>query len=238
MHARRGGKDSDDTAGANVSEVAALIAAAGEGQRLGLGPKLFVTIAGSTLLEHCVSAYLPLVDEVVVAVPVSALERARALVPEATVIVGAASRQETVTELLRATSSPVVLVHDVARPFVTAEVVSRVLAAVRADGAASAALPVADTIIDTLSADTLPRERLRAVQTPQGFQRELLVEAHRVAGRDGVEASDDAALVRRLGHPVTLVEGSRLLFKLTSRTDLPLLEALFVLWSKQRNAAA
>lgn len=221
-----------------MSEVAALIAAAGGGQRLGLGPKLFVTIAGSTVLEHCVGAFLPLVDEVVVAVPISALERARALVPAAQVIEGGASRQGTVSELLRATSSPLVLVHDVARPFVTAEVVSRVLSAVRATGAAIPALPVADTIIDSLNAATLPRERLRAVQTPQGFQRDLLVEAHRVAAQDGIEASDDAALVRRLGRAVTLVEGSRMLSKLTSRTDLPLLEALFVLWRKQQSAPA
>lgn len=220
-----------------MSDVAALIAAAGEGQRLGLGPKLFVTIAGSTLLEHCVGAFLPLVDEVVVAVPASALERARVLVPNATVVVGAASRQGTVTELLSATKRSVVLVHDVARPFVTPGVVRRVLEAVAADGAASAALPVADTIIDSVSADTLPRERLRAVQTPQGFQRDSLVEAHRLARLEGVEASDDAALVRRLGQPVTLVEGSRLLTKLTSSSDLPLLEALFVLWREQRSAS-
>lgn len=217
----------------NASSVSALIAAAGQGERLGLGPKAFVEVAGRTLLEHCVRAFLPLVGEVVVAVPSAELERASRFVPEARVIVGADSRQGTVSALLHATTNHVVLVHDVARPFVTPEVVSRVLAAVQADGAASASLAVVDTVVDSATGRTVPRERLRAVQTPQGFRRDLLCEAHDRALVDGVAASDDAALVRRLGREVALVEGSRLLTKLTTRADLPLLEALYLLWRQQ-----
>ncbi|HRN18134.1 MAG TPA: 2-C-methyl-D-erythritol 4-phosphate cytidylyltransferase, partial [Trueperaceae bacterium] len=80
----------------------------------------------------------------------------------------------------------------------------------------------------------LPREGLRVIQTPQGFARELLVRAHESAAAAGVEATDDAALVRRLGVGVELVEGSPLLHKLTTPDDLKLGLALLELWRAER----
>lgn len=217
-------------------KVAALVAAAGQGVRLGAGPKAFVVVGDRSLLQWAVMALGEVVDEVLVAVPPDDLGRACREVPGALVLAGEATRQATVARLVEATDAEWVLVHDAARPFLPAAVVRRVLAAARARGAASAAIHVADTIVEIDHGTTLDRERLRAIQTPQGFRRNLLLEAHARAQAEGVSATDDAALVRRLGRPVALVEGSPLLHKITSRDDLRLATALEGLWWEQRAA--
>ncbi len=214
--------------------VAALVAAAGTGERLGLGPKAFLPVAGRSLLEWVVDAFEGLVDETLVAVGDDDVERALALVPSAHVVVGGPTRQRTVARLVAATAADVVLVHDVARPFLPAAVVRRVLDAVARVGAASAALGVVDTIVDAITGETLERDRLRAVQTPQGFLRSVLEEAHRRALSQGLQATDDAALVRALGHNVALVDGSPMLHKITTPDDLALAPGLGELWGRQR----
>lgn len=213
-----------------MSRVAVLIPAAGAGERLGRGPKAFVTIGGESLLELAVRAATPGADEVIVAVPESHLDVARRLAPGAEVVAGGATRQATVGALLAATTSEVVLVHDAARPFLTPAVTGRVLEAVRRAGAATAALAPSDTVVRAADGRPLPREELRLVQTPQGFERALLLAAHARAAEEGHEATDDASLVRRLGRSVELVEGSPLLAKLTRPADLALFEALRAVW--------
>ncbi len=204
--------------------VAALVAAAGRGTRLGRGPKALVEVGGRSLLDIALDALAPHVDEVVVAVPPGALggwPRRQGVV----YVEGGDTRQESVRALVRASTARHVLVHDVARPFLTGDVVARVLEAARRHGASTAALAVADTVV-TEAGEELDRALLRAVQTPQGFERALLLEAHEAAAAAGVSATDDAALVRRLGRRVALVEGSPLLVKLTRPEDLLLAEAL------------
>lgn len=215
--------------------VAGLVAAAGLGTRLAAGPKAFVRVGDRSLLQWAVAGLEPVVDEIVVAVGADDVARARAQVPVVSVVPGGRTRQETVERLLGATGAAFVLVHDAARPFLPAAVARRVLAAARECGAATAALAVADTIVDADTGETLPRERLRAVQTPQGFERSLLEEAHARASQEGVAATDDAALVRRLGRDVRLVEGSPLLHKITTPEDLRLAAALEALWLEQRS---
>jgi 2-C-methyl-D-erythritol 4-phosphate cytidylyltransferase len=216
--------------------VAALIPAAGSGTRLGLGPKAFVEVAGASLLARSVAALAPHVDEVVVALPAG-----WTLPPgvPARVVVGGPTRQDSVRLLLEATQAEVVLVHDAARPFLPAEVVRAVLAAAQDLGAATAALPVADTLVragpDQASAgqrwgEPSPRDGLWAVQTPQGFRRRVLREAHARAQDDGYVATDDAGLVARLGEPVALVPGDARLFKVTAPGDLALATALAAVW--------
>lgn len=214
--------------------MAGLVAAAGSGTRLAAGPKAFVRVGDRSLLQWAVAGLTDVVDEIVAAVAAEDVARAGALVPGATVIAGGSTRQDTVARLLAATHARYVLVHDAARPFLPAAVALRVLEAARRDGAATAAQAVADTIVDAETGETLPRERLRAVQTPQGFERQLLLEAHARAAREGVAATDDAALVRRLGRPVRLVPGSPLLHKITTPEDLRLAAALEALWLEQR----
>jgi len=147
------------------------------------------------------------------------------------VVAGGATRQESVRLALAALPSDVevVLVHDAARPLVPAELVDAVAAAVlQGADAVVPALPVVETIKEvdgsSLVRLTLERARLRAVQTPQGFRRSVLEQAH--AAAPGGDATDDAGLVERLGVPVRVVAGAEEAFKVTRPLDLLLAEAL------------
>lgn len=211
---------------------AALLAAAGAGERLGRGPKAFLPLAGLSLIERSVAALAVLVDELVVAVPRARLVEAADVVAGVQVIAGGETRQETVFRLLAATEARLVVVHDVARPFLPTAVLERVLEAAESRGAATAVVPVADTLIEAENGRPLDRSRLRAVQTPQAFRRELLLHAHEQAARLGLAATDDASLVRAAGAEVELVEGSPWLFKLTSEADFWLAEAVAEYWDR------
>ncbi|TBH20763.1 2-C-methyl-D-erythritol 4-phosphate cytidylyltransferase [Thermus thermamylovorans] len=211
-------------------EVSLLIPAAGNGERLGLGPKAFLRVGGRTLLEWALRAF-PGAAEVLVALPPGA-EAPRGL--RAVFLEGGKTRQESVARLLEAASLPLVLVHDVARPFASTLLVERVLRAAQATGAAAPVLPLPDTLVrpeGEAYGEVVPREALRLVQTPQGFFTALLREAHAYAKRRGLTATDDAQLVRALGYPVALVAGERTAFKITYPEDLLLAEALARVWN-------
>lgn len=220
-----------------MTDVAVLIAAAGDGTRLGRGPKAFVTLRGRTLLDLCLESLTGTGVEVVVALPPGVAPDGEASPTPVTFVEGGQSRQETVARMLDSTRARVVLVHDVARPFLPRQVLERVTSAAVSAGAASAVLEVTDSMFDVRLSVSLPRSDLRIVQTPQGFARDLLAEAHAAARRDAVTATDDADLVRRLGHVVELVQGSRLLHKLTSPDDLAVMEALYEVWSNERTGS-
>ncbi len=211
-----------------TERVAALIPAAGAGQRLGRGPKALVEVSGESLLSRTVRAFAGHVDEIVVAVSpdMGGLE----LPGNVRTVQGGSTRQASVYNLLQATAAHIVLVHDAARPFLSDRVIAAVIAAVRTQGAATVVTHVADTLIETESGTVVDRQRLRAVQTPQGFRRDLLLAAHKRARAGGYEATDDAGLVRLAGHEVALVEGSSWLMKVTSPADLELAEALATVW--------
>ena len=210
-----------------AGRVAALVPAAGSGTRLGRGPKAFVEVAGQSLLERSVRALAPHVDEVIVALP-AGMKRPAGLAARA--VEGGDTRQASVLKLLRATDADFVLIHDAARPFLSEEVICALREAIPETGAATVALPVADTLVRQSAAgdwgEPTAREGLWAVQTPQGFRRELLLAAHQQAERDGYAATDDAGLVARLGVRVRLVPGDARLFKVTTPGDLLLAEAL------------
>jgi 2-C-methyl-D-erythritol 4-phosphate cytidylyltransferase len=213
--------------------VAAIVVAGGAGTRLGAGvPKAFVPVGGRTLLEHAVEriAAHPRVDVVVVAVPAEQVTTAAALVGPAAVVAGGGTRQQSVAAALAAVPAGVetVLVHDAARAFVPSEVVDRVLSAL--DDGASAVVPsvaVRDTIRTVDAAGELgelvERSGLLAMQTPQGFRRDVLDRAH--AAARGFDATDDAALVEDLGERVIAVAGDERAFKVTTPFDLALAEA-------------
>lgn len=216
-----------------------VVVAAGSGTRLGADrPKAFVELAGATLLEHAVRGVLvsgP--DEIVVVVPDVLVADARAIVDplvgsastSATVLAGGAERTESVAAGLAALSTGVglVLVHDAARCLTPVAVFERVLSAL-AVGAKGAipGVPVVDTIkvvdADGVITDTPSRDSLRAVQTPQGFDRAVLSAAHAA----GVTATDDAALVEALGHAVVVVDGDERALKITTPEDLRRAERL------------
>lgn len=206
--------------------VVALVPAAGRGERLGLGfAKAFALVGTRSLLSHAVDRLLEAgVDQVVVAVGPAELSRAVALLGDsALVVVGGSDRVASVRAAL-ASADPgadVVLVHDAARAFVPVTVIRSVVAAVRAGSPAVVpTLPVTDTIRSVQPAGVLDRDLLRTVQTPQGFAPGVLRRAHAAAAVEGLSATDDAGLVERLGVPITLVDGHRSAFKVTTAADL------------------
>jgi len=218
--------------------VLAIIVAAGQGVRMGAGrPKALLRLGGMTLLERSLAAFLshPRVDRVVAAVP-DPDEVRRLLGPSGDRVVlvrGGTTRQESVRcALLGATSmgDEIILVHDAARPLVTRALIDAVIASAEESGAAIPGLVPPDTIkqVDEEGAAvaTLPRERLRLAQTPQGFRGDVLRDAHARAERDGFVGTDDAALVERTGRRVALVEGSQRNIKITNPGDLALAEAI------------
>ena len=225
-----------------LSRTAGVVPAAGRGKRLGLGPaKALRPLGGVPMLVLAVRALAEArgVDVVVVAAPpddraeVQALLSAYDIGTEVVIVPGGATRQESVRRALAALPPEVeiVLVHDAARPLAPSELADAVVQAVR-DGydAVVPALPVADTIkrVDEAGRvlETLPREQLRAVQTPQGFRRQLLADAHAAAPPADPTLTDDAGLVERIGVVVHVVPGHPEGLKVTRPIDLVFAEAL------------
>ena len=217
----------------------AILLAAGSGERLGRGrPKAFVELRGRTLLEHALRGVeASSIDRYVVAVPPgweeAATDVTRDLEKPRVVAPGAATRQESVAAALEVVArewgneADLVICHDVARPFARRSLFSTVLDGLaEADGVVPA-LPVTDTV-KRLAGDrvmeTVPREGLVTVQTPQGFRRSALEASHRAA--EGEEATDDAALLERAGYTVAVVAGDPANIKITSPDDLVLAERL------------
>lgn len=230
--------DDADTATRGVGVV---VVAAGSGSRLGAtAPKAFVPLAGRPILGHALDTVvrLPGLRSLVVVVPAELADGEASewegigLPDDARVVTGGPERAESVAAGLAHVDEEcdVVLVHDAARCLTPLAVFERVVEAVRAGtaGAAGAVpgMPVVDTVktVDAQGVITGTPERaaLRAVQTPQGFRRDVLVEAY----RSGQVATDDAALVERMGHKVLVVEGDQLAFKVTLPADLDHAERL------------
>ncbi|MEU6685132.1 2-C-methyl-D-erythritol 4-phosphate cytidylyltransferase [Streptomyces sp. NPDC046832] len=234
-------------AGPSAARTAAVIPAAGRGVRLGPGaPKALRALGGTPMLIHAVRAMAAsrAVGTVVVVAPPDGAAEVRSLLdahalPERTdflVVPGGQTRQESVKLGLDALppGHDIVLVHDAARPLVPVDTVDAVIEAVR-DGAPAVvpALPLADTVKQVEPAATPgepepvvatpERALLRAVQTPQGFDRATLVRAHEtVTG----EVTDDAGMVEQLGLTVVAVPGHEEAFKVTRPLDLVLAEAV------------
>lgn len=224
--------------------VVAILLCAGRGTRLGADlPKAFVPLAGRPLftwslesLQRCEA-----VDGIVLVGPVRTLrELIAASGMPLTKVVGSSEggeqRQHSVGRGLHVLPEgcTFVAVHDSARALVTPEVVARTVAEAREHGGAIAAVPLADTLKQGtlgLVTGTVPREGLWSAQTPQVFRRDWLERAHREAAE---VATDDAALVEALGHPVRLALGDPLNFKITTAADLELAEA----WLARKAAVA
>ncbi|PZH20165.1 2-C-methyl-D-erythritol 4-phosphate cytidylyltransferase [Streptomyces sp. NTH33] len=233
------------TAGRPGVPVAAVIPAAGRGVRLGPGaPKALRTLGGTPMLVHAVRAMAAsrAVSLVIVVAPPDGTAEVKSLLdahplPERTdvlVVPGGETRQESVGLGLDALppGHEIVLVHDAARPLVPVDTVDAVIEAVR-DGAVAVvpALPLADTVkqVEPTPGGPEPvvatpdRSRLRAVQTPQGFDRATLIRAHETVTDD---VTDDASMVEQLGEPVVTVPGHEEAFKVTRPLDLILAEAV------------
>ncbi|HSE66990.1 MAG TPA: 2-C-methyl-D-erythritol 4-phosphate cytidylyltransferase [Gemmatimonadales bacterium] len=220
--------------------VGVVVVAAGRGERLGgKVPKQYREIAGVPMLLRALRPFTahPDVAQVVIALPAEDVANPpgwlAALTGGSLVLVpGGAERSASVASGLKALSPAceIVLVHDAARPFVGRELIDAVIQAARTGAGAVPALALRDTVKETKGPSsitverTVPRERLWRAQTPQGFPREVLMRAHAMPSGEG--ASDDAALVERLGHEVRLVPGSERNLKVTTAEDLRLAELI------------
>lgn len=220
---------------------AAIVPAAGRGERLGPGePKALRLLAGVPMLVHAVRTLgrASSVTLVVVAAPPDAVTDVRRLLADhhvgvrVEVVPGGDTRSESVRAALGVLPADVdvVLVHDAARPLVPVEVVDAVaLAVVGGALAVVPVLPVVDTIkrIDSAGTvvETVPRTALRAVQTPQGFRRDVLESVHGT-GQIAADVTDDAGMVESAGVPVVTVPGAEEGFKVTRPLDLLLAESV------------
>jgi 2-C-methyl-D-erythritol 4-phosphate cytidylyltransferase len=221
---------------------AALIPAAGRGQRMGLDiEKQFLLLGGKPLLAHTLGQFeaTPDIDRIVVIVPqgretfcYQEIVEVEGLRKVTHIVAGANTRQHSVMAGFRCLDQDVdtVVIHDGARPFVTPKLIQTAILAALQDGSAVAAIPESDTlkrVSDEGSViETVDRRNLWRAQTPQAFRRPILQRALAYAGQYNLETTDEASLVESLSWPVRIVMGSTWNFKITSPDDLRLAELL------------
>jgi 2-C-methyl-D-erythritol 4-phosphate cytidylyltransferase len=218
-------------------KVVAIIAAAGDSQRMGGVDKMFASIAGRPVLARVIDTFQKCqsIDQIIVVISLKNFERCGRLVDEegwskvTDVCVGGKQRQDSVSEgLKRLKYSAWVVIHDGARPLVTTDLIEKGLEAAKETGAAVPAVPVTDTIkvagADAIVRQTLPRQNLRAVQTPQVFRIDVIQNTYRHVFGD---VTDDASLVEKAGYKVKLYDGSYDNIKITTPADLAAAEALW-----------
>jgi len=221
--------------GAGESVAAIIVAAGASSRAVGLD-KMFVPLMGRPLISYSIDVFnnCPLVGEIVLVMASSNIERGRRLAEEVgwlkvrNICLGGNRRQDSVRrgmELVR--HAALTVVHDGARPCVDAEMITRGLTEVRQTGAATAAVPVKDTIKSVGSGkmvkETLDRDRLWAVQTPQVFRSDVLYEAHKRVTDD---VTDDASMIELMGGDVRVFMGSYENIKVTTPEDIPIAEAV------------
>jgi len=215
-------------------QVTAIIAAGGSGTRLGAAvPKQLLQLGGRTILQRAIDAFRshPGVAEVIVALPEAIVAAPPSWLEGVRVVAGGARRQDSVANAFAAIAddTEIVMIHDAARPFVSADVISRAIDAAAIHGAAIVALPVSDTVKRVVREDgasgggviteTLPRDEIFLAQTPQAFRRDVLGAAI-AAGRGSATATDEAMLAERAGHRVHVVVGDAANVKITTAADL------------------
>ena len=207
----------------------ALLVAAGKGVRAGGDiPKQFVSIAGRPMLAHAHAALSehPGIDDVMTVVGADQGERLRAALGDVPFVTGGKERRDSVRaglEALAALKPARVLIHDAARPFLPAVVVDRLLGALGDEAGAVPVLPVADTLVRT-DGTAADRSGLFRVQTPQAFAFDVVLAAHRDWPAQRA-ATDDAGMVRAMGHEVAMVAGAAELEKVTEAGDFAAAEA-------------
>lgn len=213
--------------------VCVIIVAAGRGERFGgATPKQLMDLGGKTVLQRSVAAFDAHagIASIVVVLPEALVESGPALVGATArpciVVAGGARRQDSVRLGFEAVpqAATIVLVHDAARPMADQALIDRVVAGALRTGASVPAVAARDTVkrvakATTVVAETIPRDEIWLAQTPQGFRRDIL-QAAVALGLSGVEATDEATLAERAGHPVEVVAGDERNIKITTEDDL------------------
>jgi 2-C-methyl-D-erythritol 4-phosphate cytidylyltransferase len=221
----------------------AVVLGGGMGTRFGSSvPKQLLTLAGKTLVEHCVGAFAdaPDIDEIVLVMPPDYHQEAREIVGDrvSAILEGGVTRSDSVRNALAYLTARYpeaqtgVLFHDAARPLVTQQIIKDCAAALEKHEAIGTAVPASDTILvvaDGVIASVPPREALYRAQTPQGFRLDTIARAHALAAADpAFIPTDDCGVVLRYlpDVPVHIVAGSERNIKVTYPSDLPVAEAL------------
>lgn len=215
----------------------AVIVAAGSASRMGGIDKVMAQLKGEPMIARTVRSFQQsdVIREIVIVTRQDLVEPIRRLCADMekvkTVIVGGSSRQESVEAGLQAISGSIrlVAVHDGARPLISQAVIDRTVRAAHTYGAAAPAIPVKDTVKGVaggLVTATPDRSMLRAVQTPQVFDLDLLKGALKKAREENAQVTDDSSAVERLGMCVKIVEGDEKNLKVTTPMDLKIAELL------------
>ena len=218
--------------------VSVVIAAAGSSTRMGGINKQFLLLNKIPVLAHTLLRFskLPSVSEIIIAarkddlllindmVKDFGIQKVKAVIP------GGANRQESVRLGLEHINEPIVLIHDGARPMVTNECIEKVIKQLEACDAAALGVPVKDTIKRVMPngqiIETLNRDELVQIQTPQGFRSEIIRDAHKRALIENVFATDDCMLAELMGIPVYVVSGDYQNIKITTPEDIAICEAM------------
>lgn len=221
---------------AKKEKVGAVIVAAGSSRRMGGEDKMFSLLNKRTLLARTIGIFqaCDVIDKIVVVLSSANIERGRKLVSRYNwskvieICTGGERRQDSVKNGLAFIQvCDWVVIHDGARPLISRDLIERGLVAARETGAAVAGVPVADTIkaVDEkqIVVNTLERQRLWSIQTPQVFRFDIISEAYNKADKD---VTDDASLVEALGHKVKTYMGSYDNIKITTPADLELAKTL------------
>lgn len=220
--------------------IAAIVVAAGKGVRMGLGlPKQFLSLKGIPLVCHSIRSLSFLVDRLILVLAEEDIPYCRdhvlagqdfALPVE--LVAGGLQRQDSVFSGLSmlGPEDRWVVIHDGVRPFVPIKALQQCIQVARKTGACILGIPAIDTLKQVndlgLVQGTLDRTGIWQAQTPQVFRTELVMQAHRKARAEGYSGTDDASLVERMGHPVSMVQGSRYNIKITTPEDLRVAEAI------------
>ena len=225
-----------------MNHVTAIILAAGTGRRIGGLSKTYLPVAGRPLVLRTLDRMFSstLIEKVILVIGVADLEHCTAMLRTDPALqkrswilqTGGATRQQSARRGLEkiALDTNLVVIHDGARPFASTELIDRCIDAAAIHGAAVPGLPVRDTI-KVVSGEqwiesTPDRNKLWKIQTPQVFQRELIVAAHEQAAKESAEFTDDAMVVERFGKPVFVVQGEPTNIKITVLEDLWFAETL------------
>ena len=227
--------------GKDLGKVSAVVAAAGKGTRMGLDTnKLYMELLGQPILAVTLKKFedSDLIDEIIIVSHEDEIGHCRSITDRfgfskvKAIVPGGRTRQQSVYNGLKRVSADcgIVLIHDGARPFIDEKGIRECTEAAVKYGAAVAAVPAKDTIKrsddEDFVTETVDRDGLWYIQTPQAFRYGLIMEAHRKAEAEGFEGTDDAVLAERAGNKVRLVMCNYFNIKITTREDLVIAEAI------------
>ncbi|OGQ58849.1 MAG: 2-C-methyl-D-erythritol 4-phosphate cytidylyltransferase [Deltaproteobacteria bacterium RIFCSPLOWO2_02_FULL_53_8] len=223
------------------SKTIVVIPSAGIGSRMGHRKKNYIKLLGKPVLAHTLTPFESCahIDAIIIVTPPTDVNYCNRYIVKkygftkvAAIVAGGSERQYSVSNGITAAlnfNPNFIMVHDGARPLVTETIIEETLRAAKRCGAAICAVPVKDTIKESDSGyvkSTIVRDALRAVQTPQAFTLEVIVEAYKRAQEDGILCTDDSALVERIGAKVRIVSGSYENIKITTPEDLAVAAAI------------